>query len=105
MLDFDYESELNFVFSFGNLGIIFNSASAQLFPPREKWQFGWVRGHPPTMAAEINRCRFNCSKADCVDNTTEPPLVDIHIGSLIQETSTLCSSVFVYPDDKEKLKV
>ena len=35
--DFDYKSERNLCFSFGNLGIIFNGASAQLFPPREKW--------------------------------------------------------------------
>ena len=46
-LDFDDKSERNLCFSFGNLGIIFNGASAQLFPPREKWLFGWVRGHPP----------------------------------------------------------
>ena len=37
VLDFDDKSERNLCFSFGNSGIIFNSASAQLFPPREKW--------------------------------------------------------------------
>ena len=37
VLDFDDKSEINLCFSFGNLGIIFNGASAQLFPPREKW--------------------------------------------------------------------
>ena len=38
VLDFDDKSERNlWVFCFGNLGIIFNGASAQLFPPREKW--------------------------------------------------------------------
>ena len=47
VLDFDDKSERNLCFSFGNLGIIFNGASVQLFPPREKWLFGWVRGHPP----------------------------------------------------------
>ena len=47
VLDFDDKSERNLCFSFGNLWIIFNGASAQLFPPREKWLFGWVRGHPP----------------------------------------------------------
>ena len=38
VLDFDdtYTSERNLCFSFGNLGIIFNGASTQLFPPREK---------------------------------------------------------------------
>ena len=47
VLDFDDKSERNLCFSFGNLGIIFNGASVQLFPPREKWLFGWIRGHPP----------------------------------------------------------
>ena len=37
VLDFDDKSETNLRFSFGNLGIIFNGASAQLFLPREKW--------------------------------------------------------------------
>ena len=37
VLDFDDKSERNLRFSFGNLGIVFNGASAQLFPPREKW--------------------------------------------------------------------
>ena len=37
VLDFDDKSERNLCFSFGNLGVIFNGASAQLFPPREKW--------------------------------------------------------------------
>ena len=37
VLDFDDKSERNLCFSFGNSGIIFNGASAQLFPPREKW--------------------------------------------------------------------
>ena len=37
VLDFDDKSERNLCFFFGNLGIIFNGASAQLFPPREKW--------------------------------------------------------------------
>ena len=37
VLDFDENSERNLYFSFGNLGIIFNGASAQLFPPGEKW--------------------------------------------------------------------
>ena len=35
--DFDDKSERNLCFSFGNSGIIFNGASAQLFPPRDKW--------------------------------------------------------------------
>ena len=47
MLDFEDKSERNWCFSFGNLWIIFSGASSQLFPPREKWKFGWVRGHPP----------------------------------------------------------
>ena len=47
VLDFDDKSERNLCFSFGNLGIIFNGVSVQLFPPSEKWLFGWVRGHPP----------------------------------------------------------
>ena len=37
VLDFDDKSERNLCFSYGNSGIIFNGASAQLFPPREKW--------------------------------------------------------------------
>ena len=37
VLDFDDKFERDLCFSIGNLGIIFNSASAQLFPPREKW--------------------------------------------------------------------
>ena len=37
VLDFDDKSERNLCFSFGNSGIVFNGASAQLFPPREKW--------------------------------------------------------------------
>ena len=37
VLGFDDKSERNLCFSFGNLGIIFNGASAQLFSPREKW--------------------------------------------------------------------
>ena len=40
VLDFDDKSERNlcfWTFSFGNSGIIFKVASAQLFPPREKW--------------------------------------------------------------------
>ena len=37
VLDFDDKSERNLCFFFGNLGIIFNGPSAQLFPPREKW--------------------------------------------------------------------
>ena len=37
VLDFDDKSVRNLCFSFGNSGIIFNGASAQLFPPREKW--------------------------------------------------------------------
>ena len=37
VLDFDEKSERNLCFSFGKLGIIFNSVSTQLFPPREKW--------------------------------------------------------------------
>ena len=37
VLDFDDKSERNLCFFFGNSGIIFNGASAQLFPPREKW--------------------------------------------------------------------
>ena len=37
VLDFDDKSERNLCFSFGNSGIIFNGASAQLFPPRKKW--------------------------------------------------------------------
>ena len=34
--DFDDKFDRNLCFSFGNLGIIFNGASAQFFPPREK---------------------------------------------------------------------
>ena len=37
VLDFEDKSERNLCFSIGNLGIIFSGASAQLFPPREKW--------------------------------------------------------------------
>ena len=37
VLGFNDKSERNLCFSFWNLGIIFNGASAQLFPPREKW--------------------------------------------------------------------
>ena len=37
VLGFDDKFERDLCFSIGNLGIIFNSASAQLFPPREKW--------------------------------------------------------------------
>ena len=37
VLDFDDKSERNLCFSLGNLWIIFNGATAQLFPPREKW--------------------------------------------------------------------
>ena len=34
MLNFNYKPDKSWCFSFGNLGIIFNSASAQKFPPR-----------------------------------------------------------------------
>ena len=38
MLDFNDKSDRNWCFSFGNLGAIFNGASAQHFPPRkEEW--------------------------------------------------------------------
>ena len=47
VLDFGDKSDRNWCFSFGNLGIIFNGASAQLFPPWENGLFGWVRGHTP----------------------------------------------------------
>ena len=35
VLDIDDKSDRNLCFSFANLGIIFNGASAQLFLPRE----------------------------------------------------------------------
>ena len=35
VLDLGDKSERNWCFSFGNLGIIFNGASAQIFPPWE----------------------------------------------------------------------
>ena len=34
MLGFDYKPDKNWCYSFGNLGTLFNSASAQKFPPR-----------------------------------------------------------------------
>ena len=37
VLYFDDKFERNLCFSYGNLGIIFNGASAQVFPLREKW--------------------------------------------------------------------
>ena len=36
----------NLCFFFGNLGIIFTSASTQNVPPGENGWFGWAKGHP-----------------------------------------------------------
>ena len=46
LLNFNDKSQRNLCFFFGNLGIIFTSASTQNVPPTENGWFGWVKGHP-----------------------------------------------------------
>ena len=58
VLNFDDKSERNLCFSFGNLGIIFNGASAQLFPPGRNGNSAGSEVTRRPMAAEINRCRL-----------------------------------------------
>ena len=58
VLDFEDKSERNLCFSFGNLGIIFKSASAQLFPPGRNGNSAGSEVTRRPMAAEINRCRL-----------------------------------------------
>ena len=58
VLNFDDKSERNLCFSFGNLGIIFNGASAQLFPPGRNGNSAESEVTRRPMAAEINRCRL-----------------------------------------------
>ena len=58
VLDFDDKSERKLCFSFGNLGIIFNGASAQLFPPGRNGNSAGSEVTRRPMAAEINRCRL-----------------------------------------------
>ena len=63
VLNFDDKSERNLCFSFGNLGIIFNGVSAQLFPPGRNGNSAGSEVTRRPMAAEINRCRL--IDADC----------------------------------------
>ena len=57
VLDFYDKSEGNLRFSFGNLGIVFNGASAQLFSAQGEMVIMADITYQP-MAAEINRCRL-----------------------------------------------
>ena len=61
VLDYDDKSERNLCFSFGNLGIIFNGASAQLFPPGRNGNSAGSEVTRRPMAAEINRCRLSAT--------------------------------------------
>ena len=52
------KSDRNWCFSFGNLGIIFNSASAQHCPPGRMGNSAGSKVIHQLMLAEINRCRM-----------------------------------------------
>ena len=55
MLDFDDTCDRNWCFPFANLGIVFNSASAQHFPPGRMGNSAGSKVIHRLMVAEINR--------------------------------------------------
>ena len=59
MLNFHNKSDRNWCFSFGNFGIIFNSASAQHFLPGRMGNSAGSQVIHRLMPAEINRCRVH----------------------------------------------
>ena len=65
VMDFDDKYERNLCFSFGNLGIIFNGASVQLFRPGRNGNSAGSGVTHQSMTAEINRCRMGAILVSC----------------------------------------
>ena len=63
MLEFDDKSDRNWRFSFRNLGIIFNSVSAQHFPPGRMGNSAVSKAINWLMLAKINRCIVQSSES------------------------------------------